>query len=67
MVKFMGRFGKMHGANKKLGKDFIASTVDVHFGDLEPCAYLRIVCSLSNLASDRQSDGAAKLLAPQRR
>ena len=62
MVKFMDRFGKMYGTNKKLGQDFITSVVDVHFGDLDPCVYLRVACILSNLASDKQSDGVAKLL-----
>jgi len=58
----MDRFGKMYGAHKKLGQDFVTSVVDVHFGDLEPCVFLRVASILANLASDKQSDGVAKLL-----
>ena len=64
LVRFMDRFGKMYGANKKLGEDFITAVVDLHLSDLEPCTWIRVAALLSNLASDKVSDGVAKLLLP---
>ena len=64
LVRFMDRFGKTYGANKKLGEDFITAVVDLHLSDLEPCTWIRVAALLSNLASDKVIDGVARLLLP---
>ena len=62
LIRFMDRFAKCYGTHKILGREFTTAVVDLHVSDVEPITWTRVALILANLASDKVSDGIAKLL-----
>ena len=63
MIKYLDKFAKRYGENKRLGEDFIKGVTETVFSASRRCPHLRTAFLAANLVSPKVVDGVAKLLA----